>query len=973
MLTRTSPTTFAIAAALSAAFAPPAGAVPPPATSSPAAPREAASGMVLYRQQADFYSGGLTAQTATDGNPTKAADDFTVTDADGWTVSAFNFAIAIANPPPVTAGITYNLTVHADAAGLPNAAAPALCAATAVAGILDNDDTMLSVPLPQACLLPKGTYWVALQANIDGDGSQPLATALYWNGYLPSPTPGATAAWQSPAAGCATWQPATSCNTATSALGFDVVGYPGGGDGTALTLTLTMALDNGDPTQCGTATRLTVSAGDKVNFCYTMTNRTGIALDYQTLGDTQGGLLFSLRQQALGDGQSLRYNRLVTTEIADSGVIQATLTGQDRLPGYDYTSSGSSRFVDITGVGTRMELGNDNTLGVDMPFSFNFYGTTTNQLGIATNGGLYVGMVRPLWGDNGPLPNGGLGGPAMLPLWDDFDSAPGGIYYATLGTAPNRRFVVQWDDLVHYDGASNTDGATFQVIIDEATGTFSYEYADVQYSAIGASPDPASCNGGACATIGVQRDAAFSTQVGSGNVVVGDGTSIAWFPGVIDNAFTTSAAVTLDVGAPVVSVAPGALIGSAQAGATTQVPLTLGNTGSRALTWSIDTAAADRDDPRAHFPAMPYHATPASVATLRELADAQVATDGTPVSAPFLPRDTGPLTDANVPAYAIGGVGPGGGAHPDHLEYFPLDAAYPSVLGSIAAYPIDTYTGGAFAHNDFSKQYVIGRGGGFFTVDTANGQMTYVGFAPTAPNVWLTDLAWDPATQTMYVTGWDVASTSVSYLYTIDLASAALTQVARIDGTFVTSATFDATGHLYGLDARGAQLIAIDKRNGQWQGIGAIGFTLSNIGSIDFDPRTGVLWYAGHPYVAPGFPARPAIYTIDPANGRASEVGPTRLAVDLVAFSLAIPYAGCTAPDEVPWLRVTPASGVIDAGRYAGLTATLDATHLAAGRYEATVCVRSNDLTRRIVAVPVRFTVGGGQGDGLFDDGFETP
>ena len=72
----------------------------------------------------------------------------------------------------------------------------------------------------------------------------------------------------------------------------------------------------------------------------------------------------------------------------------------------------------------------------------------------------------------------------IAPLWDDFDAESGNVYHGTVGTAPNRQFVVQWHNRVHFNGTSNTDGATFEVVFDEATGAVSFQYLDVQYTAM---------------------------------------------------------------------------------------------------------------------------------------------------------------------------------------------------------------------------------------------------------------------------------------------------------------------------------------------------------------------------------------------------------------------------------------------------------------------------------------------------------
>jgi hypothetical protein len=60
---------------------------------------------------------------------------------------------------------------------------------------------------------------------------------------------------------------------------------------------------------------------------------------------------------------------------------------------------------------------------------------------------------------------------------------------------------------------------------------------------------------------------------------------------------------------------------------------------------------------------------------------------------------------------------------------------------------------------------------------------------------------------------------------------------------------------------------------------------------------------------------------------------------------------------DVPWLSVTPASGLLTPGEKQRLTVRVDATGLALGRYRATLYLLSNSDSRALIAVPVRVTV----------------
>jgi hypothetical protein len=68
---------------------------------------------------------------------------------------------------------------------------------------------------------------------------------------------------------------------------------------------------------------------------------------------------------------------------------------------------------------------------------------------------------------------------------------------------------------------------------------------------------------------------------------------------------------------------------------------------------------------------------------------------------------------------------------------------------------------------------------------------------------------------------------------------------------------------------------------------------------------------------------------------------------------------GCGTPGEVPWLGVAPAGGRTAGGATSEVTATLDASVVGAGEYEAALCIESNDPATPLVEVPVSLAVTG--------------
>jgi hypothetical protein len=114
------------------------------------------------------------------------------------------------------------------------------------------------------------------------------------------------------------------------------------------------------------------------------------------------------------------------------------------------------------------------------------------------------------------------------------------------------------------------------------------------------------------------------------------------------------------------------------------------------------------------------------------------------------------------------------------------------------------------------------------------------------------------------------------------------------------------------------------------------------------------------------------MYTIDTATGLATPIGTIgSTQVHLDAFAI-LPADDCANTAPAAWLDVDPSSGTTPVNATSLVTLTLDAGGLAAGRYNATVCVSGNDPYLRAQAVPIEFIVMPAD-DSIFFDGFEDP
>ncbi len=172
----------------------------------------------------------------------------------------------------------------------------------------------------------------------------------------------------------------------------------------------------------------------------------------------------------------------VSTGFADQG-------GKDNF-GYMWTNSDGTVTVDYAWIDARdgttlftYPFDND-TASIDLPidFNFDFYGGSFSRIWVSTNG--WVSFTEPTGVDpsyptNTTIP-GGAGPNSMIAVfWDDIIqddvgfASLGNVYYKTIGTAPNRQFVILWDIS---DGAFNQFDITFEVILYEQSNLIKFQY-----------------------------------------------------------------------------------------------------------------------------------------------------------------------------------------------------------------------------------------------------------------------------------------------------------------------------------------------------------------------------------------------------------------------------------------------------------------------------------------------------------------
>lgn len=123
---------------------------------------------------------------------------------------------------------------------------------------------------------------------------------------------------------------------------------------------------------------------------------------------------------------------------------------------------------------------------ITLPFNFDFYGTTYNQIVISTNGYINftpsnAGQVSA-WAFTSQIPNANFPVKnSILGCYEDLDnnSGIGTITYGSYGVAPYRKFVVYFNNQPHFSCGS-TSISSFQMILDETSNNIDVQIIDRQ-------------------------------------------------------------------------------------------------------------------------------------------------------------------------------------------------------------------------------------------------------------------------------------------------------------------------------------------------------------------------------------------------------------------------------------------------------------------------------------------------------------
>jgi hypothetical protein len=259
--------------------------------------------------------------------------------------------------------------------------------------------------------------------------------------------------------------------------------------------------DHGTP--CGSATMSTGTWTDLVG-TFTLTSARDVTV---TLSATPATQLYAALERTCGSGASIvgacvagpfgglwvqRYPSLpagtysILGEARSFGAtatvnVSVSTVAPGSMPTYRRTEVPAEvTFVDACAApGSRRVLTNvdDSQVTDTVPFPFRYWGAAVSAVNIASNGFINFDGVTSA-STSGLIPDRSTPNGVVAAYWLDLLTRETGVCIATVGAAPNRRFVVQWADASYYP--SRTGNLTFEIVLNETSNTI-----DMLYQSLG--------------------------------------------------------------------------------------------------------------------------------------------------------------------------------------------------------------------------------------------------------------------------------------------------------------------------------------------------------------------------------------------------------------------------------------------------------------------------------------------------------
>jgi thermitase len=150
-------------------------------------------------------------------------------------------------------------------------------------------------------------------------------------------------------------------------------------------------------------------------------------------------------------------------------LLPSQLSAAGGVAGYEW--------LDARAGGIALTLLDDDSVRLNLPFAFPFYGKTHTHVWVSSNGFITFGESGASGYYNRCLPYTSAPNNAIYAFWDDLDpSAQGGVYVKTVDS---QTYVVQWDGVPHSSvGGGLPVTETFQIVL-KSDGSIKLQYQTV--------------------------------------------------------------------------------------------------------------------------------------------------------------------------------------------------------------------------------------------------------------------------------------------------------------------------------------------------------------------------------------------------------------------------------------------------------------------------------------------------------------
>jgi hypothetical protein len=674
-----------------------------------------------------------------------------------------------------------------------------------------------------------------------------------------------------------------------------------GGGGAAIVLTKTVGTV---PAVCAVTDEITVATGTEVYYCFVAENTGDVTFNFHDLVDDHLGTILDAYPYTLAPG-ALSPEVIIPETVTGPTVNTATWTAVDVIGGYAVDDTIAYNFEDIPGTGTVIPLSDDEVSGaIPLGFTFDYFGTGYSDIYVSSNGFLTVLPGQSNGCCSGqPIPTAGSPDGVISGWWDDFYPPGGGpVTYQTLGSAPNRYAIVQFTNVPHCCSPGNLP-VTMQFKLFESSNII-----EVHYQAALATGDGSSHSAGV-----ENQDGTVGVQYYYGTEDLPTPLAVRYTPQLVTEASATDTA-TVNISDPDINVTPASMVSSLLIGTTETQVLTIGNTGTGVLDWTIDEAGA----PTAvvgPFPQILEVAGPgdASVAAER-VGDVPAGKVPTwyPERGPWGPPEAVIYDNGPIVTHPGGGAG---GADASALQ---------TALG------MDTYGFGAqlIAGNRVADDFTVTYAGGW-QIDTITFFAYQTGSGTTSSIYSLNLQIWDGPPDGGGSVIWGDTTTNI-------MTSTTWSNIYRVLDTALTNTD--------------RPVMAV---------VGTVGTVLP----------PGTYWLDWQFDGSPAFsgPWQPPITILGQtttgnakqftSSGWADLVDGVTLTPQGLPFIMDGAASQCMMPEDVPWLSVSPNAGTTPGGGSTPVDVTFDATAVGVGTYNALLCVLSNDPDEPLVEVPVEMNV----------------